>query len=231
MDYKSIKSEVLDIDDSSNRVVAYIAAFGNKDRNGDIIRKGAFSKTIQERGPQGTNEIWMLANHNENIQIGKPTELMEDEYGLKSTIKLADTTAGRDAKALYKDGFINYHSIGFITVKKERKSSVRELTEIKLFEGSYVLWPANLGAKTQSVDLKSLDITSMNDFDNILQKMYYFCRNSDATDELLSSMEKNLKEMQLVYNEIKKNILPDDSTKPLDDGLLNRLQSFNDKFN
>ena len=46
-EYKSFKFE-LESADESGEFSGYAAVFGNKDSGGDIIEKGAFSKTIRE---------------------------------------------------------------------------------------------------------------------------------------------------------------------------------------
>jgi phage head maturation protease len=53
-----------DIDASKGIVTGYFAAFNNKDSDGDIIVKGAFAKTIKERGPQSSKpRIKHLLDH------------------------------------------------------------------------------------------------------------------------------------------------------------------------
>ena len=52
--------------------------FDNVDSDKDIIRKGAYQKTIQENG----NRVKYLYQHNMMQPIGKMKELYEDEKGL-----------------------------------------------------------------------------------------------------------------------------------------------------
>ncbi len=58
---------------------------------------------------------------------------------------LIETECGEDAIKLYEAGLINQHSIGFSTLKSDvnQKTGVRTITELKLYEGSAVLWGAN----------------------------------------------------------------------------------------
>ena len=47
---------IKDVDQTQGIVTAYAAAFGNEDADGDVIHRGAFAKTIAERGPNGTGQ-------------------------------------------------------------------------------------------------------------------------------------------------------------------------------
>lgn len=145
--YKSITGDTCDVDTSSRTVQVYFSKFGNKDLDGDIIMQGAFAKTIAERGPKGKNEIFHLFNHRADLSnvLGKPKELVEDSFGLKATVTLINTKEADAVLEGYQSGIYNQHSIGYSVIKwqrNEREQAV-ELTELKLYEGSTVLWGAN----------------------------------------------------------------------------------------
>ncbi|WP_410205183.1 HK97 family phage prohead protease [Acinetobacter baumannii] len=59
----------------------YLAAFDNLDSHGDIIRKGAFAKTLQEWKAKGKYPA-IFWDHNPSEPIGIFTEMREDEKGL-----------------------------------------------------------------------------------------------------------------------------------------------------
>ena len=82
---KTLALEVKDIDEKEGIVSGYFASFDTIDSDNDVIRRGAFKKSIQEQGPnsQGNRKIQHLRNHDWDRQIGKILELEEDEYGLK----------------------------------------------------------------------------------------------------------------------------------------------------
>ena len=48
---KNLNVEVRDIDEKEGIVSGYFASFDTIDSDNDVIRKGAFKKSIQERGP------------------------------------------------------------------------------------------------------------------------------------------------------------------------------------
>lgn len=148
-EYKSFKFE-LESADESGEFSGYAAVFGNKDSGGDIIEKGAFSKTIRE----DFDRIKILSQHTDcELPIGKPLELREDDKGLFIRGKISDTAKGRDIQMLMKDGVLNELSIGYDAVEFDYDSEqgVRRLKEIKLWEVSIVTWAMNDQAKIDEV--------------------------------------------------------------------------------
>lgn len=148
-EYKSFKFK-LESADESGEFSGYAAVFGNKDSGGDIIEKGAFSKTIRE----DFGRIKILSQHTDcELPIGKPLELREDDKGLFIRGKISDTAKGRDIQTLMKDGVLNELSIGYDAVEFDYDSEqgVRRLKEIKLWEVSIVTWAMNDQAKIDEV--------------------------------------------------------------------------------
>ena len=78
---KTIDVKISDVDLKSRQVKGYFASFDTLDSDRDVIRKGAFAKSIQENGVDsaGNRKIAHLRNHDWEQQIGKLTELGEDE--------------------------------------------------------------------------------------------------------------------------------------------------------
>lgn len=150
---KSISAKVDDVDMSSREVKLYYSKFDVKDSDGDIIRKGALTKTQREWGPSGANRIWHLDNHMPLRRVGKPKEMGEDENGAWAVTKMRDTEAGRDLMVLYDAGDITEHSFGFEVIKSENGDDATILTELKQYEYSSVNWGANM--HTPTVDVKS----------------------------------------------------------------------------
>lgn len=153
---KSQGLEVKDLDEGSRKVALYLSKFDNIDSDNDIIRRGAFKKSIQQRGPLAASnrKIAFLRFHNWEMPIGKFLELSEDEFGLYAVAQLGKSTLGNDALADYKDGIINEHSIGFKYVKDKIRfvedsgldngiDGYYEISEVNLFEGSAVTFGAN----------------------------------------------------------------------------------------
>lgn len=146
--------EVKEMDSATRRVQVYLAKFDNMDSDGDIIRKGAFKKSIQEHGPQSASnrKIAFLRHHDWQQPIGKFLELTEDDYGLLALAEMGRSSLAEDAWKDYEDGIIREHSIGFQYMKDKLKfvedetlpmKGYWEVTEVKLYEGSAVTFGAN----------------------------------------------------------------------------------------
>lgn len=198
LEYKNFTAEIKDIDAKSMMVTGYWSKFGNVDYDDDIIASGAATKTIAERGPMGSNEIFFLNQHNWSQPHGKPSVLEAQEKGIYFESKVAPTSYGRDAIILYQEGIVVQHSIGFSTVKADydNKTGVRTIKEIKLYEGSNVTLGAN--PETPFTGFKSLTMSEINDQ---ISKMIKLLKDGSLTDEGFGRLEIALKQFQLeAYN-------------------------------
>jgi HK97 family phage prohead protease len=118
----------------------YVATFNTIDSYGSVIVPGAFSKTLEGR----IEKIKLLWNHEQSTPIGKVIELREDETGLYIKGKLSLGVAkAAEVYELMKDGAINTMSFGFRAVKEKMVRGVRQITEVKLYEASPVVFAAN----------------------------------------------------------------------------------------
>ncbi len=148
---------IQDVDQKQGIVSVYWSSFNFKDDNqpyGDIVRPGAFRKTIVEGGPDSNRRrIKFLFQHNTSQMLGIPSELKEDNFGLFCRCKISQTSLGKDVLILYNDGVITEHSIGYDIVQKAFDASLaaRLLLELKLFEGSAVCFGMNEHTPTVSV--------------------------------------------------------------------------------
>ena len=111
------KSLALDVKaENESRIVSmYLASFNTLDSDMDIIRKGAFSKSISERGPQtnSNRQIKFLHQHQVKEPIGIYKMLMEDETGLYAEVQIENTPFGDVILERYNSGIYKEHSIGF----------------------------------------------------------------------------------------------------------------------
>lgn len=116
-----------------------LASYNTVDLGGDRILPGAFTKTMQERG----NSIPMLWQHDPHQPIGT-LELSDSPTGLMVKGQLLmDIPQARTAYALLKAKVIKGLSIGYDTVKDAVENGVRQLKEVRLWEGSCVTFPMN----------------------------------------------------------------------------------------
>lgn len=192
LELKSINAEVKDVDTKKRVVTGYLSNFDNIDHDSDIIVKGAFQKSIDER----KQAIWFLNQHNWQQPHGKFSVLREDSKGLYfESEPLIDTTYSSDVLKLYEAGIMREHSIGFQTIKsdyeKQKNTNVRIIKEVKLYEGSNVTLGAN--PETPFTGFKSFTQKEANDQVKLIVKML---KNGTLTDETFEILEIALKQLQ-----------------------------------
>ena len=147
-------SDIKDMDSEKRQVAVYLSRFDNIDADNDMIKKGAFAKSIQERGPESESnrKIAYLRHHEWDKQIGKWLKLEEDEKGLFAIGQLGRSSDGEDAWLDYEDGIIREHSIGFQYIQDKLRwiddsntpnGGYWMVSEVKLYEGSAVTFGAN----------------------------------------------------------------------------------------
>ncbi len=115
--------------DSEILVEGYAALFGEADRGGDIVRAGAFSRSLREQ-----SGVPMLLQHKSGVKVGRWTRVIEDGRGLFVRGLVA---AGPAAHAIAKglDGL----SIGFRPrLWRPLREGGRELIDVELVEISLV---------------------------------------------------------------------------------------------
>jgi len=208
---KSTSVELKDVDETNRIVKGYLSAFDIKDSDSDIIRKGAFKKSLKERGVNSKSNriIQHLRNHDWDHQIGVFKELAEDDYGLYFVSELGRSTKGTDALLDYQDGILREHSIGFNYVdgkiKKKEDDEHGEYFEIKeviLWEGSGVTFGANSMTPVLEANKSILDSDYLLNLNNEMSTLIKALKNGKGTDERLENIELKLKQIQQKYNSL-----------------------------
>lgn len=137
----------------------YASVFGEVDPGKDAIERGAFRKSLAERGACG---VRMLFQHDPAEPIGAWKTIREDSRGLFVEGMLAEGVArAREVHQLLKRGALDGLSIGFRTVraKTDAKSGVRRIFEADLWEISVVTFPMLPSARVQALlDDAAVDI-------------------------------------------------------------------------
>jgi len=183
--------ELLDADNKSGIVKGYGSVFGNKDSDGDIITKGAYTKTIKENGER----VRYLYQHNMDWPLGKMLNLYEDEKGLVFEAEIPQTRLGKDVMQLIKAGVVTENSVGILPINKAMVNGVREIREVKLFEISAVTLAANDQALI--LDVKgNVDVEKIaNKYDNLAKLI----RKGDISDELGYAIEAELYKLKSLF--------------------------------
>lgn len=120
-----------------------LSVYGVIDEGGDVVERGAFTKTIAESG----GKVPMLYQHDPRLHIG--------------VLELSDTSSALNVKGIFNMdipqakqahsmlGFMKTHgmkmglSIGYRVVKDAISGGIRQLKELRLLEGSIVVSPMN----------------------------------------------------------------------------------------
>jgi HK97 family phage prohead protease len=205
---KSIGGTVKDVDPKSRMVTGYFSSFDIKDSDGDIIRKGAYAKTILENGPGSKNfRIKHLVDHDKTDPASILRVLKEDDFGLYYEGWVGTHTQAEDFLKMAQEGYITEHSVHIIPVKQQTNPSAKanDITETKLKEGSSLrAWGAN--EFTPFMGLKSAeDVVAM--FNRIQKSL----KTSDFSDETFIELEKQYK----ILGELLKATQPVKATEPV----------------
>lgn len=149
-------------DDGNGSIEGYASTFIRQpDSYGDVVKKGAFTKTLAERwnGGKGIPFLWAHKMDDLKAFIGT-AEAEEDEKGLRFVATFDDSEEAQKVRQLYKDGRLRKFSFaydvkeeGLVTLENGTKAN--ELRELDLFEISAVTIPANDDAGV--VDVKSAE--------------------------------------------------------------------------
>lgn len=125
----------------------YASVFGRIDKGRDIVVKGAFARSIAERGPRGIKVLWQ---HDPREPIGVLEEIREDDYGLFVRARLLhDVRRASEARALLQAAAVDGLSIGYKTVAADTddRTGVRQLRDVDLWEVSLVTFPMQEAAR------------------------------------------------------------------------------------
>lgn len=129
----------------------YACLFGKEDLGHDIIHAGAFARSLAKRQPQG---IKLLYQHDPASPIGRWDAIVEDAKGLYVRGQLSlEVQKAREVLSMMKSGILDGLSIGFRTLRsrKDRKSGIRHLHELDLWEISIVTFPMQPDARISHV--------------------------------------------------------------------------------
>jgi HK97 family phage prohead protease len=162
--------------DEGGKISGYASVFGTLDSDGDVIVKGAFRDTLAMCREKGKYPK-MLWQHDPSIIVGKWTDMIEDDHGLKVEGHfILDVEKGREGYALAKAGVLDSLSVGFNTQEAERgEMRGRVITKVDLWEVSCVTWGANPDAKFVAKALKT-----ERDFERFLRDAGYSRKEATA---------------------------------------------------
>lgn len=227
LEEKTIVGSLKDLDLTKRVATGYLSGIGNKDHVGDIITKGAFVKSINER----MDKIFFLNQHKWDQPHGKFKVLEEQAKNLYfESQPLPDTSYSNDLLKLYDAGIVTKHSIGFVTIKDEfsKEDDARIIKEVKLYEGSNVTMPAN-----DNTDFLGLKTDNPKESANQIKRIMKMLRSGDVTDDTMTLLEIALKQYEAYLIKLAEKVAAEPSTKdtpqePSDDThVIEALELFN----
>lgn len=202
LDIEIKNAHLEDEEDKFIHLEGLASTFGNLDRQGDIIVKGAFAKTLGNADIQ----VHLLHQHNTSNVLGKIDQIRETDNGLFIMARMPKSTdLVRNLAPLLQMGAIGKFSIGF-NVKDADVSpdGNRLIKEIELHEVSIVTFAANNNAVITSVkkDVPMLNvediecIATRREFEKMFMGTGVFTRKAA---NLLASLQEKQRDAAQVH--------------------------------
>ncbi|MFC3873307.1 HK97 family phage prohead protease [Neisseria musculi] len=158
--------------DENGTFTGYGSVFHNEDSYGDIVRPGAFKKSLEKWAAKGRLPP-MLWQHWRGDPIGVFTKMQEDDHGLyvEGRLLIDDIPQARAAYALLKEKALGGMSIGYREITtRQNEDGTQDLLELDLWEVSIVTFPANEAATVDSVKADFSDgLPTLPEFEKFLR--------------------------------------------------------------
>jgi HK97 family phage prohead protease len=181
MEEKTFKFEIKELDEDGT-FEGYAAVFNTVDFGNDVIKKGAFKKSLREN-----KDLPLLWYHDPKQPIGKIIEAAEDENGLRIKARLnLDVQRAKEVYSNMKQKIVRGLSIGYDTIKHSWDDMVRILQEVKLWEISPVTFPMHIEALITGVKYEKFEPAEKS-LEGILDKLLEL-----KSDRVVSASDKKL---------------------------------------
>ena len=200
MDYKEFNVKYRD--DGNGSLEGYASTWIRKpDCYGDVVKEGAFTRTLEERwnGGKGIPLLWAHQMDNLDSYIGT-ADAVEDEKGLHFIASFDDTDEAQRVRELYKDGRLSKFSFAYDVrengkVMLEDGTEANELRDLELYEISCVCVPANddagvVAVKSTEPNIKSGRRNSKKDADAIKQAIALYEQATTLLKGVLDDAEE-----------------------------------------
>ena len=156
MNYKEFKVKYMD--EGNGSIEGYASTWVREpDSYGDIVKQGAFSRTLKEWEKSGRPIpfLWAHSMNDLNAFIGS-AKADEDNYGLHFIAEFDGTPEAQRVRELYKDGRLSKFSFAYDTLEEEKVTledgrTANELRDLTIYEISAVTVPANSTAEVIEV--------------------------------------------------------------------------------
>jgi len=137
--------------DDSGWIEGYASAFDNLDAYREVVRPGAYAKTITERVSAGDVPFmvrhWAYGGETADV-IGTVAEAKEDEYGLWTHSLLSSVALAQETRKKAIEKHIKKMSVGYMVVQSKTFTwddgePAVELTELSLIDVVVTVFPVN----------------------------------------------------------------------------------------
>lgn len=118
------------------RFAGYASVFDHLDRGGDIVRPGAFRRSLERQ-----RKVPLLWQHQPGRPVGYIEHLAEDARGLQVIASLHNDAFGRELARELEHGRLSGLSFGYRVKVAEQGRAAREISELELLEVSLVRRP------------------------------------------------------------------------------------------
>jgi hypothetical protein len=130
----------------SVRFAGYAAVFDRVDRGGDVVRAGAFERSLR----RDAGSVPLLWQHRAGRPIGRVEYLREDRRGLRVIGRVVEGKAA----SLLEAGAVSGLSFGY-RVREAKGAEPRELIDLELVEVSLVTFPMQPRARVHAVEAQA----------------------------------------------------------------------------
>lgn len=131
---------------NSLRFAGYAALFDIPDADRDVLRKGAFAKTLAAKA----SPMPLLWQHRASQPLGEIEYVAEDTRGLRVIARI-NRPVSRAARLLNEKA-VSGLSFGYRALSSRTVGDMRELLEVDLFEVSLVIHPLHPLARVHLID-------------------------------------------------------------------------------
>ena len=132
------------------RFAGYAALFDKRDAGRDVIRRGAFARSLKARAAAARGPLPLYWQHRPDVRIGWVDVAEEDARGLAVTARIDN--GGGGAAAALKAGSVTGLSFGYRARAFARApDGGRELKEVDILEVSLVTHPMQHDARVHLV--------------------------------------------------------------------------------
>lgn len=168
---KALRAKDLSFDDEEGTIDGYASCWGDQmgkgDSYGDVMCKGAFLETINERKSEGRVFPFMWSHQFREVPIGTvdPANMLEDDKGLrfKARLLVKVMPKAREVYEAFKAGALDSFSIGWdplqVSRPPEGSKAYQLLNKVRLYEISGVNFAADQAARLVAVKAAERDVT------------------------------------------------------------------------